>query len=193
MTAVAIVAVRVPEGEEPAAHGFLGVPTIVWQAANLVLFLVLLVVLLKKPLSKFFGDRRREVEERNRKAEADRRRAEELKAEIDGRLVGIETEIERLRSQAKSDVEAERTELLNQAEADAKRIVARGALDIDTRVREARAELTAFAADLAVEIADDLLRKAVTPEDQARLVDEGAEALRKLAANRGPAPPGGRR
>ncbi|HKC23899.1 MAG TPA: ATP synthase F0 subunit B [Thermoanaerobaculia bacterium] len=184
VTALAMVAVaaRAPEGEEQAAHGFLGVPTIAWQVANLSLFLVLLWVLLKKPLGRFFGDRRREVEDANRKAEADRRRAEELAREIDVRLSGIEVEIARLRTHAVEESEAEQKQLLAEAEADAARIVARGSNEIETRVREARKELTAFAADLAVEMADEILRKSVTPEDQARLVKEGTEALLSLAA-----------
>jgi F-type H+-transporting ATPase subunit b len=179
----AFVLVREPEASEEshAAHGFLGVPTIVWQAANLVLFLVLLVVLLKKPLSKFFADRRRQVEEEHKKAEADRLRAEELAQEIDARLSGIEVEIANLKSHAATESQKEEKELVAQAEAEAQRIVARGSAEIDARVREARKELTAYAADLSVEMADEILKKSLTPEDHARLVDEGADALGKLA------------
>jgi F-type H+-transporting ATPase subunit b len=182
VAAVALVAARAPEGEEAPAHGFLGIPPIAWQVANLALFLVLLYVLLKKPAVKFFGDRRRAVEDANRRAEADRKRAEDLAREIDARLSGIEVEIVKLRTHAASESEAEQKQLLADAEADAARIVARGSIEIETRVREARKELTAFAADLAVEMADEILRKSVTPEDQARLVKEGTDALKSLAA-----------
>lgn len=179
----ALVLVREPEvqDESHAAHGFLGVPTIVWQAANLVLFLALLVVLLKKPLSKFFQDRRRQVEEEHRRAEADRRRAEELAKEIDARLAGIEVEIANLRTHAATESRKEEQELVAQAEADAQRIVARGSAEIEARVREARKELTAYAADLSVEMADEILKKSLTPEDHARLVNEGTDELVKLS------------
>jgi F-type H+-transporting ATPase subunit b len=179
-TLVAIVAA--PEHEPQEAHGFLGVPPVVWQVLNLSLFLALLYVLLKKPAASFFGSRRREVDEANREADADRKRAEELAKEIDARLSGIETEIARLREHSASEAEAESRQLVAQAEADAQRIVQRGASEIEIRVREARKELTSYAGDLAVQMADDILRRSMTEEDQKRLVAEGTDALRSLAA-----------
>ena len=183
VTAVLVASLREPEHEAAAeSHGWLGVPSLVWQALNLVLFLALLVWLLKKPASKFFGDRRREVEEANRKAEADRKRAEELAKEIDARLSGIEVEIRRLRENSLRESENDQKALLAEAEKESQRIVARGASEIESRVREARKELTSYAGDLAVEMADEILKRSVTPEDQKRLVKEGTDALTTLAA-----------
>ena len=48
--------------------------------------------------------------------------------------------------------------------------------DISARLR-ARNELTAYAADLAVEIARELVAKNVTPEDEKRLVADGVKGL----------------
>ena len=45
------------------------------------------------------------------------------------------------------------------------------------RVRSARNELTAYAADLAVELARELVVKNVTPDDEKRLVAEGVKSL----------------
>ena len=170
------------EGGEHAAesHGFLGVPNIVWQTLNLGLFLVVLWWLLRKPVATFFGDRRREVEEASKRAEADRRRAEELAGQINERLAAVEVEIQNLRTHAAKESEAEQAAALKQAEVDAARIVARGRTEVDSRVREARGELTGYAGDLAVEMAEKLLRGSVTPEDQRRLVSEGVVALGNL-------------
>jgi F-type H+-transporting ATPase subunit b len=170
------------EGGHEEAHGFLGIPNVVWQTLNLSLFLVLLFVLLKKPAAAFFGNRRKEVDEANRKAEADRQRAEELAKEIDARLSGIAADIASLRAHAATESDSEKTQLVAEAEADAARIVARGSAEIDARVREARRELTAFAGDLAVEMAEEIVKKSATADDHARLVSEGTDALSKLAA-----------
>lgn len=181
--ALVALVLSAPEHEAAAEHhDFLGVPSIVWQVVNLSLFLVLLVVLLKKPAAKFFGDRRREVEEMNRKAEADRKRAEELASQIQVRLAGIEVEIQKLRTHSMAESEAEQAALVKQTEVDAARIIARGSQEIDIRVREARQELTAYAGDLAVEMANEILKKSVTREDQERLVAEGMDGIKKLAA-----------
>jgi F-type H+-transporting ATPase subunit b len=164
------------EGHE-AAKGFLGVPNIVWQVTNLVAFLALLWYFLKKPVAEFFGNRRSEVAKALVKADEDLRRAEALAGELKQRLAQIETELVNLKDAARRDAETEVAVLQKQAEEDAARFLTRAAADVDNRVRAARAELTAYAGDLAVEVARDLLAKNVTPDDEKRLVAEGVAEL----------------
>jgi F-type H+-transporting ATPase subunit b len=164
------------EGHD-AAKGFLGVPNIIWQVTNLVAFLALLWYFLRKPVAEFFGNRRAEVAKALVKADEDLRRAEELKIELGRRLEQIETEIVNLRESARRDAEAEHAALLKQTEEDAARFLTRAAADVENRVRTARAELTAYAGDLAVEVAREILAKNVTPEDEKRLVDQGVAEL----------------
>jgi len=164
------------EGHE-AAKGFLGVPALFWQVTNLVAFLALLWYFLRKPVAEFFGNRRTEVARALEKADEDRRRAEALAGELAQRLAAIETELASLKDAARRDAEAERTALLKQTEEDAARFLTRATAEVDNRIRAARAELTAYAGDLAVEVAKDLLAKSVTPEDEKRLVAEGVAEL----------------
>ena len=161
------------------AETFLGLPTVVWKTANLLLFFGLMWWLLKKPLAGFFGERRAEVTKALAKAEEDRRRAEAMAAELNARLAQIETELANLKAAARRDAEAEHAKLLTQAEEESARIVSRTKGEIESRVRHARAELTGYAGDLALELARDLLARQVTPEDQKRLVAEGVAALSK--------------
>jgi F-type H+-transporting ATPase subunit b len=164
------------EGHE-AATGFLGIPNIVWQVANLSAFLGLLWYFLRKPVAEFFGNRRTEVAKALAKADEDRRRAEALAAELAQRLAQIETELENLKVAARRDAEAEHAALLQQTEEDAARFLSRARADVDNRVRTARAELTAYAGDLAVEVAREILAKNVTLDDEKRLVAEGVAGL----------------
>ena len=93
------------EGHEAAAT-FLGQPLWIWQLINLVVFLGLLVWLLKKPVGAFFGDRRREVEETLRKAEENRKRAEELVVQIEGRLAKLDVDLAAIHEHAKTEAAA---------------------------------------------------------------------------------------
>jgi F-type H+-transporting ATPase subunit b len=178
MTAVLLLFAE--EGHE-TAKGFLGVPNLVWQITNLVFFLGLLWYFLRKPVAEFFGSRRTEVAKALAKAEDDTRRAEALAAELAKRLAQIETELSNLRESARRDAEAEHAALLKQTEEDAARVLARASTDVDNRVRAARAELTAYAGDLAVEVAREILAKNVTPDDEKRLVAEGVAELSSRA------------
>ena len=85
------------------AHGFLGVPSLVWQLLNLGLFLGLLWYFLRKPAADFFGNRKADVAKALAKADEDRRRAEELAKELQARLASIETELRHLKDAARRD------------------------------------------------------------------------------------------
>jgi F-type H+-transporting ATPase subunit b len=164
------------EGHE-AARGFLGVPSLVWQFLNLGLFLGLLWYLLRKPLAGFLNDRKSGVTAALAKADDDRRRAEQLSAELKARLASIETELANLKAEAGREADAERTALLARSQADADHILVRARADLDNRVRAARAELTAYAGDLSVDLAREILRKTVTQDDEKRLLAEGVARL----------------
>lgn len=170
-------ALLAPLLSEGGAETFLGLPYPLWQTINLVAFLALLVWLLRRPIAQFFGNRRDDVAGTVKKAEADRSRAEALAKEIDDRLSRIEGEIEALRVHAREQAEAEEKEIASRAVEEAERVAARSRTELDARVRSARNELTAYAADLAVELARDLVKKNVTPEDESRALAEGVKEL----------------
>ncbi len=156
---------------------FLGLPYPFWQTLNFLGFIALLVWLLRKPLVQFFESRRLGVAEMLRKAEEDRDRAQAVAREVGERLVKIETEIEALRVHAREQAEAEEKEIAARAVEETERVAARTRAELDARVRSARNELTAYAADLAVELARELVVKNVTPDDEKRLVAEGVKSL----------------
>jgi F-type H+-transporting ATPase subunit b len=171
------------EGE--GARGFLGVPGLVWQLLNLGLFLGLLWYFLRKPAADFFGNRKAGIAAVLVKADDDRRRAEQLAAALENRLASIETELKNLKDAARRDAEAEHAALLAKSQTDADQILSKTRADLENRVRAARAELTAFAGDLSVDLARELLQKNVTAEDEKRLLQEGIAHLTGAANGRG--------
>ncbi len=179
------IAIRFLEEGHEAARGFLGIPTLVWQILNLGLFLGLLWYFLRKPAADFFGNRKAELAKALAKADEDRRRAEQLSKELEARLASIETELRNLREAARRDAEAEHAALLEKSRADADQILTRTRADLENRVRAARAELTAFAGDLSVDLARELLQKNVTAEDEKRLLHEGIAHLTGAAQGGG--------
>ena len=169
-------------------HGtetFLGLPLNLWQGVNLVLFIALLVWALRKPVATFFGGRTEELEKTLKKAEEDRAKAAALLAEVEARVARLDGELVEIKDRAQREAEVEQAALLKAAEDDAVRIVERARGEMEARVRAARKELTAFAGDLAVGVAREILAKNVTADDEARLRAEGVAALAESAAPRG--------
>jgi F-type H+-transporting ATPase subunit b len=99
------------------------------------------------------------------KAEADRqlRAAEE-------QLASLEQQVAQLRAAAQSEGAAESERIRSLTELDARKIGVAASAEIDAAERAARLELKAIAANLAVDGAESLLAKQLTPQAQESLV-----------------------
>lgn len=163
------------EAEETAK--FLGLPMWIWQLANLVLFVAVLLYFVAKPLGAAFRQRQLQIEERRREAEKKRAAVENLASEIRSRTAAIEKEIAEIRSRGRADGEEAQRALATRADAESERIRREAGEEIDRRLATARAELRQAAAALTASKATEILAKEVTPEDRERLLDESVERL----------------
>ncbi len=150
-----------------AEEGGLLFPTI-----NFALLLATLFVLLRKPVSAYFGDRRAAIRKDLDEAAALKRRAEENYAQWNRRLVELERELAEIRTGAQERAETERASLLADARAAAERIRSDAATAVEHELRRARANLREEASQLAIELASGILREKVTAQDRERLIDE---------------------
>ena len=106
------------------------------------------------------------------KAEADRqlREAEE-------KLAHLEQEVAQLRADAQREAEAEGQRIRNVTQADAQKIGIAATAEVEAAERAARLELKAIAANLAVDGAESLLAKQLTPQGQEALVSAFVKGL----------------
>jgi F-type H+-transporting ATPase subunit b len=103
----------------------------------------------------------------------DRRAAAEQRfRDQDIRLANLERELTVLRAEVQQAGERERALLLEGAQEKAKRIQEETRFQLDQQVREAEQRLRAEVASTAVKVADELLRRSVSPEDERRLAQD---------------------
>jgi F0F1-type ATP synthase membrane subunit b/b' len=74
---------------------------------------------------------------------------------------------------------AEEARIAQAAAAERERLIEQTRREIDMRLRIARRELMAHAADLAVTLAEQRIKRTITPDDQIRLVDRYAAELQE--------------
>jgi len=139
---------------------------------NVVVLLGGLAYLLRKPLRQFFHNRTAEIQKKLE--EADQARLEALRklSLMEERLQKLDEEVEAIRQQAQADAEAEQRRILERAEEEAERIRSRGRLEIEAGKAQALAELKQFVAEKAVALAEEMIRKEITPADQERLFEQ---------------------
>jgi F0F1-type ATP synthase membrane subunit b/b' len=107
----------------------------------------------------------RKIEEGARAREA----AERQRQEVGAKLANIEREIATMREEAKRDTDAETQRLRALSRVEAEKIERAAQAEIAAAERASRMELKILAARMAVERAEALLRKELTPKSEAEL------------------------
>src|SRR5688572_7573387 len=144
---------------------------------NLVLFVGALYFLLRRPLAEAFGARREGIRQELMRAQEERNAALAKLEEVGGRLSRLDAEVETLRAQAQKEAAEERARIERATEEDVRKLREQAQREIESASKAARAELRAYTAEQSVRLAEEMIRKDIRPEDDARLINEYVEEL----------------
>lgn len=144
-----------------------------WGAVvNFGLLLILLRMMAKRPLSSFLSGRRNEVEAGIREAAEVKAKAEAVYKEYNERLKSMDADMEKLRRDIQEAAESDKKRILAEAEETAARL----RKDTETLIAQQARELTSAVrgevVQAAMDAAEQLLRKALSPDDQLRLAEQ---------------------
>ena len=146
-----------------------GIVSTIAKVFNFAVLAGVLVYFLKTPIVTYLASRSTEIrQDLVAAAELGEQARAQLK-QIDERMKELPAELDTLRARGAEDMRA--------ASAERERLLEQTRREIETRLRIARRELTAHAADLAVTVAEQRIRRTITPDDQIRLVDRYAAEL----------------
>ncbi len=120
---------------------------------NFVVIAAVLVWAGRKYLPGMFRDRTAAIQKAMREAQKASEEARKKLAEIEARLQKLDVEIGMMRDAAEKEGAAEEARIQAAAEEDARKIVATAEQEISAAAKAARRQLTAYAADLAVGLA----------------------------------------
>ena len=179
LAAPALAAEAAEHGGEHAKQTFLGLPYEIFWTLNLVVFLGLLAKFAGPALVKFLEGKQQDLA--HALAEADRQRAEA--AGMEGRLAAqiadLRREVDELAARAEREGQREREEILAEAQRESARIETAARSEIAQGLQQAKAQLTAHAAKLATDLAEDRLSSGLTREDKKRLFRDNLARLER--------------
>ncbi|MBO0726275.1 MAG: ATP synthase F0 subunit B [Blastocatellia bacterium] len=155
-------------------------PTGFPKLVNLVIFLTILYLLLRKPTREFFRQRLASVRETLDRAAREKQQATEKMTELDARLKRLDADLREIKTQSDRDAAAERTRMDAEARKDVEKIREMAAREVDAAKQVALADLRAFAATTAVDLAEQMIRREMTLADDAKLVARVGEELSKV-------------
>lgn len=180
---VALLLVAMPAlasgGEGHADAGEL-LTDFLWRLLNFSVLIAMLVYFVTKPIRNGLTERRESIAKALEEAEAAKVAAEAKFAEYDAKLDRAEAEIEGIAAELKREGEQERERIIAQAKETAEKIRKEAEQSASLEVARAQTELRAEAARLAVSLAEELLTKGFTEQDQSRLLDEYMKKVGEL-------------
>lgn len=163
-----------------AAHGSEhAVRDTIARLFNFVILVGSLTYFLKTPIAAYLAGRSAQIRQDLVTAAELRKTATAQLESIHQKLAALPAELAALKVRGEEDVRAEKVRIAQAAAAERERLIDQTRREIDMRLRMARRELTEYAAQLAVSVAQDRITRTITPEDQLRLVDRYATQLQE--------------
>ncbi len=143
-----------------------------WRVINTVALIALLIYFVKKPLVTFFAERKDQIRRDLAEALEQREEALQLLAEYKEKLAGMEKEVDRMRVELRKAAESDSEKVMANAERMSGAIVESAKMTAEQEVRKARESLRNEAVELAVQLAETMIREKITEKDRKRIVED---------------------
>jgi F-type H+-transporting ATPase subunit b len=156
-----------------------GDPWLGWKWANFAILVVALGYLIRKHAPAYFAKQSTEIRQGIAEATQTKQDAEARAAAIDRRLANLESEIAKLRSEAHEEISAEGGRISRETMHRLQKIQSQGEQEITMMSRAGRDELKKYAAELALNLAQQRIRSRMTKDSEDGLVDAFLADLRR--------------
>jgi F-type H+-transporting ATPase subunit b len=150
-----------------------------WEWVSFGILLVLLYKYAFPGILSVLDERERKIRESIEAAERSRAEAERRMAEYEARMQSAQKEAAELVVQAKLRAQQMMEENERRMSAEAERIKATAAREIEHERRQALEEVRRYASELGLLIAEKVLERSLTDADHQRLADEALTAVAK--------------
>lgn len=152
---------------------------LIYKWINFAILAGLMIYFLRKPASDFFAARTAAIQKDMAEAKVAREDAERRLAAIEAKLSHLMDDIAGLRNEAAREDAAGAERLREASEAEGAKIKAQAESEIDTLTRASRLELKAYAAKLAVDLAEERIKARMNSGEQEHLLQAYVTDLSK--------------
>lgn len=160
-----------------------GVPVmpLIYAGINFFILFLILTLALRKPLKEFFASRKVLVGQDLEESAKLKKEAQAKYQDFETRLKNITQETQTLVEELKKTGELEKAKLLEEARAQAEAFKETSQLRMANELKKAKEELKRESVQLASELAEELLKKNFSAEDQKRVVEQYLNKMEALA------------
>jgi F0F1-type ATP synthase membrane subunit b/b' len=163
--------------QEPRWWDYPGVE--LWKFVNLAVFVGGLVWILtrKMKLGEAFKTRRETIKQELAKAQQERDAALAKLREVEERLARLDSAVSTIREQSTREAAEERERIAKSTEVEIAKLGESAKREIENAGKAAKHELRNYAAATSVRLAEEIIRREMRPEDDARLLQRNVQEL----------------
>ena len=151
----------------------------VWTILTFLLLLTVLAKFAWKPLLKMLKDREELIRSSLEDAEKAKKKLERLNAEGEAIINQARSEAQSILSEGKAVAAKLKDETLDVAKEQAKQIASEAEKQINIEKDKAIAEIKSEVVNLSMSIAEKLINKNISPEDNKALIDESLSSVKE--------------
>lgn len=144
---------------------------------NIVILFFLLKFLLHKPISRFLAARSKKISDSLDFAEQEKQKAIAKKEEYDKLLAASQSEAAKIVAEGHERADKSYNEAVEQGKAEARQLIARAMREIEQERRAAIEGMRTEIADMAVQLAEKILEREISLEDNRKIIDEFFEKV----------------
>jgi ATP synthase F0 subunit b len=148
-----------------------------WRWVNLIIFVGLFIYILRRPVSEAMRARREGIRRDLMRAQEERNAALAKLEEVEARLARLDAEVASIHEQSQKEAAEERERIRRSTEEETRKLREQAQREIESAGKAARQELQEFAAGQSVRLAEEMIRRDIKPEDDARLVSLRVQEL----------------
>ena len=150
-----------------------------WKFVNLAVFVAVMIFILtrKVKLGEAFRTRRENIKRALARAQEERDAALAKLKEVEERLAHLDQEVAAIREQQVKEAAEERERIAKSTAQEITKLTEQAQREIESAGKVAKHELRRFTAEQSVRLAEEMIRREIKPEDDARLINRNIEEL----------------
>ena len=150
-----------------------------WKFLNLAVFVAALIFILtrKVRLGEAFRTRREGIRRDLERAQLERDEAVAKLKEVEGRLARLDSEVAAIQEQSRREAAEERERIAQATRTEVAKLSEQAQREIESAGKAAKHELRRYTAEKSVQLAEDMIRREIKPEDDFRLISRDIEEL----------------
>ncbi len=152
----------------------------IFRIINFLIFLAILWKFAGNAVKNYFSQRSEQIAKAIDEAKKAREEAEARYSEAKAKVANLEKEIEQILKNAERERDEQVARIREETQRMVERMRQQTKTAVELEVERAKLELQREAIDLAVEVAEKLLKEKITPEDQKRLLEDYINKVKEV-------------